>query len=870
MRRATSIVAIFAAGLSLLVAQPSASPTTSPTAAPPSSSSLPASPPAPAATAQAKPAAPKPVLVAPKASLSKDETVFAVLDATGAVKSVIVSDWIHSEKPGIEIKDKSNLTGIENVKGYEQPRRVGDALMWKLDGSDLYYRGKSTQSLPLAITIKYWLDGKPIEPKLLSGKAGTVRVRVEVKNLATAERIIDGTKRRIFAPMIVVVGLTIPVVGYRDLQVTGGTILTDGQSNIAAGLLVPGLRESILAAGSFGSQGLDLSSFGIKDMPLPEAFEFTAKADKFKLGSIYIAATPNFPEIGGPNTVKVLDDALAGFQQLADSSKAIKDGSALLAQGTAMLRAAISQALTAIRPVLEESKPTLESISSFLDDERNIAAARELLSSGDSLGNIVPMLTDIIGQAGKPENRKLITSAVAAAKDINLKDLLGIPGAASIINEESLVAVSEALVSSDDLYRGMDEKRLQAAADFAVGAGPLFDAIVNFDETSKSYDPVTAAALQALGAKAFEYEQAAQKMAKLTAFDSAKMLSGLQDRAHADITFFGATAFLDDTQAIAALASKLAANTPLSDAERSNLGRLLSAATAERAAARIPIAAQAAEALPILAEAAQLGVAAAPGAFAASAVSAKTLPGLARAQTNRTKTDQTIAAARKILDPRMVGVISSTIPKLFAVRKSFDKNKNTLQAARSFLAVRLKNGSFKNQIDSIEALQQNLKALEPFMSSVQAALSSPELSSLLGTADEYSVGPQLADLIADIEQLQPLLVMGKDFLSTESIAKLHALLLKIPELEAGISQLDDGSALLAVKMSELAAGTKQFDEQGIQLIGSQIVEKAQLVRGFLKVKDVLAALSRDYQSFSGAPEGADTTLKFIFKTDEIR
>jgi hypothetical protein len=114
------------------------------------------------------------------------------------------------------------------------------------------------------------------------------------------------------------------------------------------------------------------------------------------------------------------------------------------------------------------------------------------------------------------------------------------------------------------------------------------------------------------------------------------------------------------------------------------------------------------------------------------------------------------------------------------------------------------------------------------------------------------------------------LTLGKDLLSEESIAKYRSILTKVPDLEKGMDDLDTGSALLAVKMGELAAGTKLFDETGIQQLATNIVDKAHLLRGFLKVKDELSLLARDFQTFSGAPEGADTTLKFIFKTDEIR
>ena len=113
-----------------------------------------------------------------KPALSKDETVFAILDPTGRIESVYVSDWIHSEKAGSLVHDRSSLSNIENVKGKEVPSRSGDELTWKLSGQDLYYRGTTAKALPLSVSVRYFLDGKAIAPAALAGKSGRVTVRV--------------------------------------------------------------------------------------------------------------------------------------------------------------------------------------------------------------------------------------------------------------------------------------------------------------------------------------------------------------------------------------------------------------------------------------------------------------------------------------------------------------------------------------------------------------------------------------------------------------------------------------------------------------------------------------------------------------------
>jgi putative membrane protein len=859
MKRAAILICVLLATASL-AAQTTAKPA-SPLVVPvPPGPSLPTASPAPAVP----PTGPA------KASILKDETVYAILDPTGAVKSIIVSDWLHSTVPGIEIQDRSNLSSIENIKGYEVPKRVGDALTWKLDGSDLYYRGKSTKSLPMSVTIKYWLDGKQIEPAALVGKSGLVKVRIEVKNLAGADRVIDGVKRRIYAPLIVLVGMDLPVVGFSNIQLTGGKMITDGQNNIAFGLLLPGLAESIAAAGGFGDGGQALASLGIKDLSIPDAFEFTAKVDKFHMGPIFIAATPDFPEIGGPNTVAKLDEALGQFQLLADSSRQIKEGSAALAAGAATLHDAISTALESIKPALASNQGFIDSLSAFIMSDQDVAAARQILDAGGHLANAAPNLVAVINQLLDKKNQQALGRILETAKKLDTKGLLGAPFLGSLISESSLASMAEALAASDELYHGLDEKRLQAAATFAGGATPLFDALENFDETARSYNPSDGIALQAFGGRAAEYEAAAGKMAQLSGYDAGKAAQSLADRSKSDAAYLAATSFLEDPSS-AGLQARLASGDALSDADRSALLKLLAASKSERAAATraAPAEAATAAALPVLADAARLGAAARQASASAAALSSRVIPGLATAREARARTDQIITAGRKVFDPKTVTAITTTVPRMFAVRKAYDKNRATFQAARTFLAIRQKNGSFASQIALLDSIQRDLKDIEPLVLKAQETLASPDISALLGDLKKGD-STQLQSLVVDVSRLQPILESAKALFSPANIAQLRGVVARLPELQAGVDELLAGSSLLAEKMGELATGTKMFDEQGIQQISDFIVDKAKILRGFLKVKDALTALSRDYGSFSGAPDNADTNLKYILRTDELK
>ena len=99
----------------------------------------------------------------------KDETVYVMCKADASVKQVIVSDWIKNPKAAASLKDLSNLTGIENVKGDEAFTQDGKSISWDADGSDIYYRGNSDEALPVDVSVTYLLDGKEIAPDALKG-----------------------------------------------------------------------------------------------------------------------------------------------------------------------------------------------------------------------------------------------------------------------------------------------------------------------------------------------------------------------------------------------------------------------------------------------------------------------------------------------------------------------------------------------------------------------------------------------------------------------------------------------------------------------------------------------------------------------------
>lgn len=222
------------------------------------------------------------------ASTRKDETVYVSLDQTGNAQSTIVSDWLHAGSGSQRITDRSDLTNIQNVKTNESAIRSGDSLSWVLGtdntGKNIYYQGTTEKKTPLAVTIAYTLDGKPVTAEEIAGKSGKVRITLTIKNTASQTVDVRGKSVTMDTPMTAFAAATLPSDTFKNVAVSSGKMLTDGNNQFVVFLTMPGLSDSL---------GLKSCGFPeLSGLDFPETLTITADAVKFHLPSIAVAATP--------------------------------------------------------------------------------------------------------------------------------------------------------------------------------------------------------------------------------------------------------------------------------------------------------------------------------------------------------------------------------------------------------------------------------------------------------------------------------------------------------------------------------------------------------------------------------------------------
>ena len=201
----------------------------------------------------------------------KEETVYVMADAYGEKKSVVVSEWLKNTAGAAEIKDKSELSDIENVKGDETFTRDGQNLTWQADGKPIYYQGTSEKELPISVKVSYTLDGKTVKAEELAGAKGTVKIRFDYENKAK-----EGDA---YAPFLCVSGMLLDGENFSEVEVSSGKVIADGTRFIVVGLAMPGLQDS-----------LNLSEDS--QVSIPSYVEVTAQATNFSMDMALTFATP--------------------------------------------------------------------------------------------------------------------------------------------------------------------------------------------------------------------------------------------------------------------------------------------------------------------------------------------------------------------------------------------------------------------------------------------------------------------------------------------------------------------------------------------------------------------------------------------------
>ncbi len=441
-----------------------------------------------------------------EAEITKDETVYVLTTADGSVKKIIVSDWIKNTFGASSLTDTTGLSDIENVKGDESYTISGNATVWDAQGNDIYYQGNIEKELPVGMTVTYTLDGKNVSADEIAGKTGKVGIRFDYDNRQAETVKIDGKDEKIYVPFAMLTGMLLDNSQFRNVEVTNGKLINDGDRTAVVGIAFPGLQANL---------GIN------KDMiNIPDYVEITADATDFSFGMTVTVATneifnaldtskldsvdgltDSIGELtdgmgrlldgssalyGGLCTLlEKSDELVSGIGQLADGAKSLKDGTAAVDAGADQLKTGTSE-LAGGLATLKDNNETLNGGAKQVFETLLSTAETQIKAGGIS----VPALT--------VENYAEVLDGVVASLDENTvygQALAQVTAAVEknrpLIVEKVTAAVREQVAEQVILtVTSMSKSDYEAAVSAGVILPAKQDAVTSAIDAQMQSDPV--------------------------------------------------------------------------------------------------------------------------------------------------------------------------------------------------------------------------------------------------------------------------------------------------------------------------------------------------------------------------------------------
>lgn len=762
----------------------------------------------------------------------KTETVYSVLNSDGSISDTIVSSWLHDEDGINNIKETLNLTDVKNIKSNEKPSKDGNTYTWNAKGNDVYYEGTATKQLPVSVKIRYELDGQEMSAKDMEGKSGHLKLMISFTNNYSQVKNING-KSIVIHPSYLAGGMLNMSTGkFSNVKCESGKIVNDGTNEMLAFANIPGLNETLKSA------GLDKvnNQLGISD-------DVTVEADvnNFDLGSIMVGMTNEIDlanELGDIGSVSELTD---GIDQLIEADDQLIDGSKQLYDGTTQLK--------------EQAAP----LTGSSDQVRQLSAGAIQLNDG------VKALQTGISQY----------TAGASAINEGVNQLYAIPQGAAKISEGITTYKTQSLVSGiDDLSAGLDTFRQK------VNAG------------------LSSADTEAMMVQLGKAEGVLNKMSDTLKTD-ADIVSGL-DQAMKKANVPDILKHLKEVKETQLPALQNAINTQIStnkDAYNNNK-KVVEGFNEDFNSTK--------QSMLDSIDATIKALEAAKGTTSTSTTSVTDEEGNTTSSETSTTTvnnDAIDAQIAKLQEQRKkVEALTATS---HGELKEFVDMSNTLEQLDTLLGGVLDGansltGLLESAGGKIETLQSDVSESLEKISGLKSTLEKTDLSSLKtmgetinGAIDELQKGT------SDLRDGAKLVASSVDSLQVQSKAGIDKIKAGTTQLTSNNATLNGGASALSQATGTMAGQSGTFNEMadGLDTLGKafetlntgakqlyegneqfksegldQLKEKVDLGVGELEtlqsVMDEIKAMNKEYASYSGAPEGATVTSRYVFRTKE--
>lgn len=754
----------------------------------------------------------------------KTETVYSVLNSDGSISDTIVSSWLHDEDGINNIKETLNLTDVKNIKSNEKPSKNGNTYTWNAKGNDVYYEGTATKQLPVSVKLRYELDGQEMSAKDMEGKSGHLKLTISFTNNYSEVKNING-KSIVIHPSYLAGGmLNMSTGNFTNVKCESGKIVNDGTNEMLAFANIPGLNETLRSA------GLDKvnNQLGISD-------DVTVEADvnNFDLGSIMVGMTNEIDlasELGEIGSVSELTD---GIDQLMDADDQLIDGSKQLYDGTTQLKEGIAP--------LSSAYPQIETLTNAFDQLHD---GTTTLSTGL---NQYTAGVDQLNVVSKQNLYKLSMGATTLNTSLN--------------NKESKSQLNQLVQGSQALDAGIQNLNEQVNGDDSMLKPDMVKNLTEALKTTNEQVGKLGQVLNDLQDQEGAFVDLSNQITK--ASENINKLGTLQT-SFKEVTDGASAIITADNEQIKSVDDQLAAiRTKEINALNASIETLKNAANAVPEDDTTGAKAKIEEQINALeSQKATLGD--------ASSLSV-TLKDLSQCQAG---IDKIVADSKETLE-ELNAVYNSSKTDIKNLSTKLDEAKKSIEVLNGVMKQLNENGitseEFEKKVNTLKAGVEKLAKNSPALANGVATLAN-KLNNLGEGLNGLDSG--MSQAYTGITQATSQLSDNSDSLRNgakalnDGTAQLSASKSKMSELTSGLTKLSDAVDQLNDGAQQLYEGNEQFKSEGLD----QLKEKVDLGVGELEtlqsVMNEIKAMNKEYASYSGAPEGATVTSRYVFRTKE--
>ena len=754
----------------------------------------------------------------------KTETVYSVLNSDGSISDTIVSSWLHDEDGINNIKETLNLTDVKNIKSNEKPSKDGNTYTWNAKGNDVYYEGTATKQLPVSVKLRYELDGQEMSAKDMEGKSGHLKLTISFTNNYSEVKNING-KSIVIHPSYLAGGmLNMSTGNFTNVKCESGKIVNDGTNEMLAFANIPGLNETLRSA------GLDKvnNQLGISD-------DVTVEADvnNFDLGSIMVGMTNEIDlasELNGIGSVSELTD---GIDQLIEADDQLIDGSKQLYDGTTQLKEGIAP--------LSSAYPQIETLTNAFDQLHD---GTTTLSTGL---NQYTAGVDQLNVVSKQNLYKLSMGATTLNTSLN--------------NEESKSQLTQLVQGSNDLNEGIQYLNEQVNGDDSMLKPDMVKNLTEALKTTNEQVGKLGQVLNDLQDQEGAFVDLSNQITK--ASENINKLGTLQT-SFKEVTDGASAIITADNEQIKSVDDQLAAiRTKEINALNASIEALKNAANAVPEDDTTGAKAKIEEQINALeSQKATLGD--------ASSLSV-TLKDLSQSQVG---IDKIVSDSKETLK-ELNAVYNSSKTDIKNLSTKLAEANKSVEVLNGVMEQLNKNGitseEFETKVNTLKAGVEKLAKNSPALANGVATLAN-KLNNLGEGLNGLDSG--MSQAYTGITQATSQLSDNSDSLRNgakalnDGTAQLSASKSKMSELTSGLTKLSDAVDQLNDGAKQLYEGNEQFKSEGLD----QLKEKVDLGVGELEtlqsVMDEIKAMNKEYASYSGAPEGATVTSRYVFRTKE--